>query len=423
MRFHIKFVLCVAILMMVGLWSSCSNQNDITSVEDLSSADLKMETQNKMERANNDDRLMIPEIGYQSSCSNWQFSTVPESQWIHTETPPEIHGDPGTSGVKCWHYAMITAYKKRHYNCGHFLNANPETGLGEDFEMMTLYFDASEPYESRAELEVAISDLAPGNIIGIGPGSGEHVAVYESATLITQRNAGSNPNTMTMSAFLDAYAPTSGPGSQGPFFTHTVKPLNFYNVPQIVKIETGTSPKIEWGGISIADSYKIFKKIGSGGTYIEIADFSGTYTGFTDQTEILDTGSGVPTETAYYYYKGNDVEGKFIPNSVEVSFVVESSTNSPPGAPYISYSTSNNRPKISWGYVSYATSYKIYRKLGTGNFQHITTTTSLNYIDYLMSTLPAGLKKVTSYKVKAVNNNGSSSFSNNRTATLYMPEI
>ncbi|MCL2284668.1 MAG: fibronectin type III domain-containing protein [Fibromonadales bacterium] len=96
------------------------------------------------------------------------------------------------------------------------------------------------------------------------------------------------------------------------------------------------------------------------------------------------------------------------------SEIVSSSSNTPPPPPpaapsvVLAVTQSSKNILISWNPISEANSYEIYRSTSeTGTYSLVGTAISTSYTD-------TGLNKTTTYyyKIKSVNNNGSSEFSN-----------
>ena len=146
---------------------------------------------------------------------------------------------------------------------------------------------------------------------------------------------------------------------------------------------------ISWKEVEVigASKYRVYKK-NAKGNWAKLATV--TAKEYTDTTVKIG-------ETATYSVIGLSDTGKelnIIGNGTKISFKAPITT---PTAKYRQTGTA-----LSWGKVSGATKYRVFRKVGSGDWKKLTTTTSLSYVD---KTVVYG--KTYTYAVRAMKANGS----------------
>ncbi len=148
--------------------------------------------------------------------------------------------------------------------------------------------------------------------------------------------------------------------------------------------------KIGWSSIAKAEKYEVFRKTGSGGW----ASLTTTNT-----TSFLDTTARSGNKYSYTvrcisadcrtYTSGYDTDGK------SISFVA---------APKLSsVSATSTGIQISWGKVSGAEKYRVFRKIPNGNWTTIGNTAYTNFTD-----IQAKKGTTYTYTVRCINNSGNS---------------
>ena len=135
--------------------------------------------------------------------------------------------------------------------------------------------------------------------------------------------------------------------------------------PIIKKIEnTSSGVKITWGKVKGGDSYEVYRKI-SGGSYSKIGTTKNTY--YTDQK----AKSG---KKYYYYVKAKNEAGlSSASSSKSILYLAD------PTLKTISNTTTG--VKITWGNVTGAEKYNVYRKVSGGEYKYIGATSKTYYTD------------------------------------------
>lgn len=192
------------------------------------------------------------------------------------------------------------------------------------------------------------------------------------------------------SSYAYCYYPNGGGGS-------STVPNTPTNVSSSV---SGSSIQITWSSVSNASYYKIYRSSSSSGTYSSLGtSYSTSYNddnpltnNYYKITAVNDYGESEKSSYTYCHYTGGG--GTAAPSA-------------PTGvSAYFSGSTAIPEITISWNSVSNATSYKIYRSSSAyGSYTYLLSTS----ITYTYDFNP--INGTNYYKVKAVNNNGESSFS------------
>ena len=151
-----------------------------------------------------------------------------------------------------------------------------------------------------------------------------------------------------------------------------------------------SSVKVSWKAISGASGYQVYRATSSGGAYTKV------YTA-TSGSKVSYTNTGLTSGKTYYYkvraYK--TVDG----TKVYGSYSSVKSAKPVPAAPtdVKAKKASSTKIKVSWGSVSGASGYAVYRATSkTGSYTKVTTTTSKSYTN---TGLTSG--KTYYYKVRA----------------------
>lgn len=176
------------------------------------------------------------------------------------------------------------------------------------------------------------------------------------------------------------------------------------------------SVKVTWSAVTGATSYKIYRKYGttgwqglatvSGGTTVTYTDYTCTTgTKYTYTVRAMQTADSV-TSTGGYNSTG--VAATPIPSTPILSSAV---------------SVGYNSVKISWGKVTGATSYTIYRKVASGSWSTVATVSGNTTVTYTDKTCTTGTAYT--YTVRAVtkNSNGSYKSGYNSTGVTATPKL
>jgi alpha-tubulin suppressor-like RCC1 family protein len=193
-----------------------------------------------------------------------------------------------------------------------------------------------------------------------------------------------------------------GNGNYSPSTNATTPP----DAPSALTATTISSTQISltWTNVSGEDGYRIERKFGAGGTYIQIA---------TTGTDIITYSDTVVTGGNTYYYQvcpynagGN---GNYSPSA---------NATTPPDAPASlnALAISSTQISLSWTNVNGETSYKIERSTDGSSYSQIGTT-AVDVITYLNTGLSLATKYW--YKVKASNTSGDSNYSPVANATTW----
>lgn len=168
-------------------------------------------------------------------------------------------------------------------------------------------------------------------------------------------------------------------------------------VPDFKVEATVKGVKISWDKVAGAESYKIYRKIGSG-SWKTIDTVSSSKTSYTDTTA---------TSGKKVYYRVKAVSGSYVSDyeSHSVYYIA---------TPKVSVKNTSSGARVSWKKVSGATSYEIYRKAGSAkSWTKIKTTKSNAYTD-------TKVKSGTTYKytIRAVNSTGKSKYGSTAYETI-----
>lgn len=153
------------------------------------------------------------------------------------------------------------------------------------------------------------------------------------------------------------------------------------------------SIKVSWSKVTDATGYRIYRA----------TSYSGTYQYVKSTTSTSWTNSSLTTNKKYYYkVRAYTTVGS---ETLYGSYSSIVSAKPIPATPSVTVkSSSYNSIKISWGKVSGASGYKIYRATSkSGTYKYIKTTTSTSYTNSYLAT-----GKTYYYKVRAYRNVGSS---------------
>lgn len=171
------------------------------------------------------------------------------------------------------------------------------------------------------------------------------------------------------------------------------------------------SVNLTWNAVSDAAGYVLERKVGSDGTYTQIATPS--------NNSFSDT-SGVAFSTTYQYrvkaIKG-DLSSSF---SNVASVTTPAAPTAPPAAPANLNLAAATGPAINlaWTASDTASSYVVERKETGGSYAAIGTPTSPSYSDTSISA-----NKTYTYRVKAINSAGSSGYSNEPSLSTTLPAV
>ncbi len=162
--------------------------------------------------------------------------------------------------------------------------------------------------------------------------------------------------------------------------------ITFMSAPKISKVEnTASGVKVTWGKVSGATSYNVYRKTTGGWTKL----VSTKSTSFTDKkakagTKYTYTIIAAKSGAKSSYYSGKAIVRLTVPKLTKLTATSKKNT-------------------LTFGKVTGATSYIIYRKTGNGGWQKIATTKSTKYVD-------TKVKKGTyyTYTVRAVNGSSTS---------------
>ncbi|MDR1221182.1 MAG: fibronectin type III domain-containing protein [Treponema sp.] len=158
---------------------------------------------------------------------------------------------------------------------------------------------------------------------------------------------------------------------------------------------SSTSITISWNSSSGAGGYYIYRSLSYNGVYLKLTTDSVTGTSYTD--------TGLSADISYYYkIAAYNSDGESGMSSV---YGAAAPLLSPPSSVTATATSSSGRITVSWGSVSNATRYYIYRSTSpAGDYQYQT------YVDYSYnpSYTDTGLSSGTTYyyKIAAYNNAG-----------------
>ncbi len=170
---------------------------------------------------------------------------------------------------------------------------------------------------------------------------------------------------------------------------YSEKKIVYLEIPEFSVAATVKGVKISWDKVNGATGYKIYRKV-KGGSWSVVKTASSTATSYTD--------TAAPSGK-YLYYAVKAVNGSYV-SDYDTHGLNYLKT------PVASVKNISSGVKISWGKVSGATSYYVYRKAGSASsWSKIATTKSTAYTD-------KNVKSGTTYKycVRAVNSSVKSKY-------------
>lgn len=134
--------------------------------------------------------------------------------------------------------------------------------------------------------------------------------------------------------------------------------------PSVTLSNSSTGVKISWGKVTGASGYYVYRRTSSTGSWTRLKSTTGT--SYTDTT--------AKTGTTYYYtvkaYSGS-YASSYITNKT-IKYLAQ---------PSVTLSNTSSGVKVSWGKVTGASGYYVYRKTTSGSWTKIKTTTSTSYTD------------------------------------------
>ena len=154
----------------------------------------------------------------------------------------------------------------------------------------------------------------------------------------------------------------------------------------------GPAIKVSWSKVSNASGYKIYRKANGGSYKLVKTITSGSTTSWKNTS--VKKGTNYTYKVKAYYNNGS--KNIYSSYSSTAKTKITGSISAPSGVKVKKYSSYN---KVTWNERSYATGYKIYRKVGSGSYKLVKTTTSSSTVSYKDTNVKSG-KKYT-YKVKA----------------------
>lgn len=167
--------------------------------------------------------------------------------------------------------------------------------------------------------------------------------------------------------------------------------FTYVATPVLKKISNTTSGvKVQWGAVKGATSYKVYRKAGSSKYWSQVATVKTAY--YTDKN----VKSGVNYKYTVRAVR-NGVTSGYESDGITIRFL---------SAPKLTKAVNvSSGIKVTYGKVSGATSYNVYRKVGSGSWKLMGTTKNAYYTD-------KNVKNGTTYKytVRAVNGKTLSSF-------------
>ena len=146
--------------------------------------------------------------------------------------------------------------------------------------------------------------------------------------------------------------------------------------------------QIKWSAVSGAAKYRVLRKTGSG-SWTKVGDTTGT--SYTDKTASSGT-------TYSYAVRCLSSSGGFFTSAQSGSKSIRYIA-----APVVSVSCVNGGVRISWGKVTGAAKYRVYRKTGSGSWGKIADTTATSFTD---KSGKIGTKY--SYTVRCISSDGKS---------------
>ena len=162
--------------------------------------------------------------------------------------------------------------------------------------------------------------------------------------------------------------------------------------PELKITVTSGNPKLEWTKVNGAKGYEVYRKTGYDGDFTRIIKSTTSCSLINSSAE-----KGVPVYYKVLAFSDNDVS--------HYSNIVETV---PLDTPEIDVALSSGSPKVSWDAVEGATKYEVYSKAsGESSYKRLITTTKT----YCTNTKAEKGKSI-SYKIRAINDDGSSKYSN-----------
>ncbi|MCD7760749.1 MAG: hypothetical protein LUH16_03100, partial [Clostridiales bacterium] len=137
--------------------------------------------------------------------------------------------------------------------------------------------------------------------------------------------------------------------------------------PSVTLSNASTGVKVTWGAVDGAQSYRVYRKV-SGGSWKQIATVSVSTLTYTDTAVVDNSGTT-------YYYTVRAVSGSILSSYVsDVSILYLSQ-------PTVTLSNVSTGVKVTWGTVTGANRYRVYRKISGGSWSALCYTTSTSYTD------------------------------------------
>ncbi|WP_052342628.1 immunoglobulin-like domain-containing protein [Bacillus sp. EB01] len=211
---------------------------------------------------------------------------------------------------------------------------------------------------------------------------------YAGSTSTTSFTKGSLATNATYYFKIRAYQTVGGSKVYSDYSAAgSAKPVP--SVPGFVKAASASynSIKISWGAVSGATGYDVYRAASSTGKY--------TYVGTTKYASFTNT--GLATNSPYYY----KVRAYRLVGTVKVYSGYSSTVTAKPvpsvPASVKAASASYNSIKVSWGAVSGATGYAVYRATSsTGTYSYVGTTKATSFTNSALTT-----NKLYYYKIRA----------------------
>jgi fibronectin type 3 domain-containing protein len=152
--------------------------------------------------------------------------------------------------------------------------------------------------------------------------------------------------------------------------------------PKVTASNATKGIKVSWGKVSKASSYRVYRRLYSSGKW-------GSWSKIKTTTSLTYTDESAKAGKNYQYMV------KAVKGSVTSGYKAVSITRL--SVPKVTVSNASKGVKVSWGKVTGASKYTVYRKTGSGSWSKIKTTTSTSYTD-----TKASAGKSYQYMVKAV---------------------
>lgn len=173
----------------------------------------------------------------------------------------------------------------------------------------------------------------------------------------------------------------------------TTKSIKRLAQPGVTLSNTSSGVKISWGKVTDASGYYVYRRTSSTGSWTKLKTTTGT--SYTD--------TSAKAGTTYYYtvkaYSGSS-NSSYITNKT-----IKRLTQ-----PSVTLSKTSSGIKVSWGKVTGASGYYVYRRTSSGSWTKLKTTTGTSYTD---TTAKVGTTYY--YTVKAYSGSSASSYVTNKT--------